>query len=424
MKISRLYRSTQLSKKLKDLEEMNTKIFKASLLCLILVIPSSLVAQDLAIKGDLIHTVSGDKIENGVILVRDGKISAIGAAANVEIPSNFQIVEGQVVTPGLVDAHSSLGLSGIYNSPADQDQLDKSNVIQPELRAIDAYNAQEPLIDWAREYGVTTINTGHGPGALSSGQTMIVKTTGKTVDDALINPNFAVLFQMGRSLNSSFKSPGTRSKGMAMLRSAFLKAQSYSKKMSEDEGGEKKLDMEALSAVLDGSMAAIISANTAVDIMAAIRLSKEFDFPLILDSAAEAYLLMDELKENNVALILHPTMKRAGGESKNISFETAAKLDEAGVPFVFQTGFEGYVPKTRVLLFEAGLAVAHGLNYDSALRKITIEPAELLGIGDRVGSLEEGKDADIVVYDGDPFEYTTHVCTVIIDGVVTDDTCK
>ncbi len=382
---------------------------------------NELTAQNLAIKGEKVYTMSGDVIDNGVVIVRDGKIATVGSL--VSIPSGYQVIEGKVVTPGLIDAHSSLGLSGIYNSPADQDQLDKSNVIQPELRAIDAYNALEPLIEWARSYGVTTMNTGHGPGALSSGQTMIVKTTGKTVDDAMINPAFGVLFQMGRSLNSTFKSPGTRSKGMAMLRSSFLEAQAYAIKRAEDEG-ELKLDMEALASVLDGTMAGIVSANTAVDIMAAIRLSKEFGFDLILDSAAEAYMLIDELRESNVRLILHPTMKRNSGESKNLAFDTAAKLHQAGIPFVLQTGFEGYVPKTRVLIFEAGLAVAHGLDYEAALRKITIESAELLGISERVGSLEVGKDADIVVFDGDPFEYTSHVCSVIIDGVVTNDSCR
>ncbi len=383
-------------------------------------------SQTLAVRGETVHTMAGDKITDGVVVIRDGKIIDVGPADRVTIPNGADVITGKVVTPGLVDAHSVIGLAGWLNYNHDQDQLDKSSVIQPHLRAIDAYNSREPLVEFARAYGVTTVHTGHGPGALVSGQTLVAKTVGETVDEAVIKPVFGLAMTLGSSVSGNFTSPGTRSKGIAMLREKFLAAQSYKSKRdtTDAEKFEKKLDMEALADVLDGTMPAIITAQASTEIMSAVRLADEFGFKLILDGAAEAYMLTDELKEKGVSVILHPTMKRAGGEAKNLTFEAAALLHDAGVPFVFQTGYEGYVPKTRILLFEAAIAVAYGLDYETALRKITIEPAMLLGINDRVGSLEKGKDADVVVFDGDPFEYLSHVCSVIVNGQITKEECN
>ena len=380
----------------------------------------------IAVKGDVVYTMAGDAIEDGVVLIRNGKIAEVGRSGRVQIPGDAPIFEGAVVTPGFVDAHSVIGLAGWLNYNHDQDQLDKSNVIQPHLRAIDAYNAREPLVEFARKFGVTTVHSGHGPGALVSGQTLIAKTVGETVEEAVVNPAFGLAMTLGPSVSGNFTSPGTRSKGIAMLREKFHAAKTYKAKRDTTDADkfETKLEMDALADVLEGKMPAMITAQASTEIMSAIRLADEFGFKLILDGGAEAYLLTDVLLEKEVSVILHPTMKRAGGEAKNLTFESAALLHEAGVPFVFQTGYEGYVPKTRVLLFEAAIAVAYGLDFNAGLRKITIEPAELLGIADRVGSLEVGKDADVVVFDGDPFEYRTHACTVIVDGSVVSDECN
>ncbi|MBW3671715.1 MAG: amidohydrolase family protein [Acidobacteria bacterium] len=137
---------------------------------------------------------------------------------------------------------------------------------------------------------------------------------------------------------------------------------------------------------------------------------------IVLDGAAESYLLLDEILDSEVPVILHPTMARHYGELENASFETAAILKKAFIPFALQSGYESYVPKTRVVLFEAALSAAHGLALDEALEAITIDAARILGVDDRVGSLESGKDADLVMFDGDPFEYGSHVTGVIIDG--------
>jgi imidazolonepropionase-like amidohydrolase len=149
--------------------------------------------------------------------------------------------------------------------------------------------------------------------------------------------------------------------------------------------------------------------------------AKEFDIRIILDGAAESYLVTDQVKAANVPVILHATMTRPGGEAENLSMETAATLRKAGIPVALQSGYESYVPKTRVVLFEAAVAAANGLSFAEALGTVTIEAARILGMADRVGSLEAGKDADLALFDGDPFEYTSHVTAVLIDGRVVSD---
>lgn len=372
----------------------------------------------IAVKGEKVYTMNGAVLENGVVLVKGSKIEKVGPAAEITIPEGYKIITGKVVTPGLIDAHSVVGLAGIYNQKHDQDQLETSDPIQPELRAIDAFNPNDELVSWLNSFGITTINTGHAPGALSSGQTMIVKTTGQ-FEEAILRKTSAVVFSLGTEVSDQFKSPGTRPKGMAMLRSAFADARNFQNKMEQGEA-PKSLKNEILLDVLNKKTPAIITANTAVDILGAIRLAKEFGFNLILDGAAEAALVLKQIKEAAIPVILHPQMAR----TKNVSFETAKLLAENNIIFAIQGGYESYVPKTRNVLFEAAIAVANGLDYKKGLESITLSPAKIFKIDNQVGSLEEGKDADIVVFDGDPFEYTSHVCQVLVNGVILKSDCK
>jgi len=375
-----------------------------------------------------VHTLAGPPIADGVVVIESGKIRAVGPAATTPVPPGAQQLQAAVVTPGLVDAHSVVGLSGYLNQPQDQDQLDPVEAIQPELRALDAYNPQERLIEWLRGFGVTTIHTGHAPGALVSGQTMVVKLSGNTVEEAVLRPTAMVAVTLGDAAraqgpDAEKKSPGTRSKAVAMLRSELVKAQEYLRKRSladESKRPDTDLRLEALAKVLAREWPLLVTADRAHDIASALRLADEFQIRIVLDSAAESYLLVDRIKAAGVPVIVHPTMRRAGGggETENISFETAATLDKAGIPIALQSGYESYVPKTRVVLFEAGLAAAHGLSFADALAAITIDAARIVGVADRVGSLEVGKDGDAALFDGDPFEYTTHCTGVVIDGRV------
>lgn len=369
-------------------------------------------AQTVAVRGETVYTMAGGVLKNGVVLIRDGKIERAGTMAT---PAGYREIRAKVVTPGLVDAHATVGLTGYLNQAHDQDQVERSAVIQPELRAIDAYDARERLVEWVRGFGVTTMHTGHGPGILVSGQTMIVKTRGNTAEEAAVVKEAMVAATLGSGARESgARSPGTRAKAIAMLRAEFVKAQEYAAKKEK----ARELRTETFSRILRGELPLLVTVHRANDILSAIRMGKEFGIKLVLDGVAEAPLVMNEIKASGYAVIVHPTMYRSGGDTQNISFETASKLKAAGVPFALQTGFEGYVPKVRVLLFEAAIAAAHGLAFEDALASVTIDAARLLGIAHRVGSLETGKDADVALYDGDPFEYATHCTGVIIDGVV------
>jgi imidazolonepropionase-like amidohydrolase len=380
-----------------------------------------------AIQADSIFTVAGPMISHGVILIKNGKIESVGSADKIKIPAGYKTYKAKVVTPGLIDARTVVGLSGAMNIPADQDQLEKSSPVQPELRAIDAYNSNDVLVKRQRELGTTTMHTGHGIGALMSGQTMIAKTKIGTADQVAIKPLSMIAMTIGPSVSERFSSPGTKAKQIAMVRNELLKAQAYNKKLADKDSTKRPdvdLKLDVLGKLLRGEIKALITANKSSDIMNAIRLSKEFKFKLVIDGAAEAYLLIDEIKASGAEIILHATMDRNEDEMLNMNRESASILTKAGIPVSIESGYEGYVPKTRIVLLEAGAAVAYGFPFEEALRSITLNPAKLLGIEDRVGSIEIGKDADLVLYNGDPFEFTSNVCMVMIDGEVVSDVCN
>ncbi|MCS7024685.1 MAG: amidohydrolase family protein [Bryobacteraceae bacterium] len=383
----------------------------------VLLFSSGLQAR-IAIRGDLVYTMAGPPIADGVVLVREGKIERVGAASLVPIPDGYRMMRAKVVTPGLIDARTVVGLAGWLNQAQDQEQLERSAAIQPELRAIDAYNPRDELVAFLRKFGITTIHTGHAPGALVSGQTMIVKTYGGNVEKALVKAEAMVAAALGAGAKAEpGKSPGSNPKAVAMLRGELVRAQEYAAKKEK----ARDLKLEVLARVLSGELPLLINVNRAHDILTALRIASEFRIRLVLDSAAEAYEVIDSIRASGFPVILHPTMARAAGDLQNVSVETAAKLVAAGIPVALQSGYESYVPKTRVVLFEAALAAANGLTREQALALITREAARLLGIEARVGTLETGKDADLALYDGDPFEHTSHCIGVIINGEVASE---
>ncbi len=397
-------------------------------------------------------------IADGVVVITGGKVAFVGPAAGAAIPAGHRVLEAAVAVPGLIDAHSTVGLSGIYNQRHDSDQLERSTPIQPELRAIDAYNPREKLVEYVRSLGVTTVNTGHAPGELISGQMAVFKTSGATVAEALVKSPAAVAATFSPAAQKDGgKSPGTRAKMMSMLRAEFIKAQEYQAKWDrhaeklakgekkdaaaaappgtpapaadaakgEDKGPptppERNLRLETLVAVLKGEVPLLLTANRAHDIDAALRLAEEFKFKLILDGAAEGHMIADRIKAAGVPVVVHASTQRSYGDTENQSMENAAVLRKAGITVAIQSGYEGYVPKTRVVLLEAALAAANGLTREQALAAITIDAAGILGIQARVGSLEAGKDGDVALYDGDPFEFTTHCTGVVIEGKVVSE---
>ena len=403
-----------------------------SLLLSLLSLSLTAAHAQIAVKADLLFTMTGDlkPIKNAIILCNpDGTIQAVGT--DIQIPEGYQTLTAKVATPGIIDAHSTVGLSGILNSPKhDQEQLEKSAPIQPELRAIDAYNGRDPLVKWLRDLGVTTVHTGHAPGALISGQLMVVKTNVPSITsmkDTLV-PTSAVAATLGAKGLS--KSPGTRAKAIALLRAELLKAQAHARKISAAEADDEKdapapnIKLQTLVDVLNKKTPLLINAQRHQDIASALRLREEFGFNLILDGAAEAYLLLDEIKAAGIPVIVHPTMGRPFGDLENMTFTLAAQLHQKGISFAFQSGYETYVPKTRVVHFEAALAAAYGLPQEIALAACTVYPAKILGLDDKIGSLAPGKHADLALFDGDPLETTTHTTHVIINGKLVSSTAK
>lgn len=409
---------------------MNLRSVFATLPILLLAGASALAQQNtrtLAVRAETLHTQAGPAIRNGVVLIVEGRIQAVGPASEVAIPAGIPVLEATVAVPGLIDAHSCVGLAGWLNMEHDKDEVDRSGIVQPELRAIDAYNPADPLVAWLRGFGVTTVHTGHAPLALISGQTMVVKTFGRTVEEAVLVPEAmmaACLAESGRGPDGA----GTRAKAMATLRQNLIDGRRHTEALakaeadSEAKAPDRDLRKEALARVAAGKTPLLVTVHRAQDIANVLRLRSEFpELRLVLDGVAEAPLLLEELIAADLPILVHPTLFRAGGETKNLSMETPRILVEAGLRVALQSGYEGYVPRTRVVLHEAAIAARYGLPFERALGLVTLDAARLLGIEARVGSLEPGKDGDLALYDGDPFEYTTRCIGTVIDGVLVAD---
>jgi imidazolonepropionase-like amidohydrolase len=375
-------------------------------------------ARAFAVLGKTVVTMAGDPIQDGGVIVRDGKIERVGKEAELALPADMPVLRAAIVTPGLIDAHATVGLSGLLNIPHDQDQLERSSPIQPELRAIDAFNARDELVAWLRGFGITTVHTGHGPGALVSGQTFVVKLHGRSADQDVVVPLAMVATTLGDGGRArEGKAPGTRAKSVAMLREQLQKTREYVQKKQKDAATPTDLGLDVLAKVLAGEVPLLVTAHRSHDLLSALRVAKEFGIKVVLDGAAEAYLVLPEIQAAGVWVLPHPAMARTRDELANGTMELPKLLLDAKVPFALQSGYESYVPKTRVVLWEAGVAVGHGLPADAALKALTVDAAKLLGIDARVGSLVAGKDADLALFDGDPFEYTTHCVGTVIDGV-------
>ncbi|MFM7320371.1 MAG: amidohydrolase, partial [Armatimonadota bacterium] len=220
-------------------------------------------AQTLVVRGETVHTLAGAPIRNGVVVLDKGKIVAVGPADTVTVPAGAKVVSAKVVVPGLIDARSVVGLAGYLNQPHDQQQVDGGSPMQPELRAGDAYDPSERLIEWVRGFGVTTLHTGHAPAALVSGQTMIVKTVGKTIEDATIVPEAAISVSLG-----SAGTVGTRARTIAMIRAELQRAKEALAAAEKDSGakGARDLRKEAWMRVLRKQTPLLVNANKAIDI--------------------------------------------------------------------------------------------------------------------------------------------------------------
>ncbi|MDX2132247.1 MAG: amidohydrolase family protein [Planctomycetota bacterium] len=412
---------------------------------LVLACVTSCTIAQVAVRARVLHTMSAPgtgRLDNAVVVITDGKVAAVGPASSTPIPEGYRVIDAPVATPGLIDARCTIGVSGLLNQRQDQDQLETSGAMQPELRAIDAFNPLDPLVAYARSLGMTTIHTGHAPGELVSGQTAVIKTTGEPVELSTLVETAAVAATIGPGAQRGGGAPGTRAKAIAMLRDELIRARERVRKAARDaepkadatpdpdsatpaakaDERTRNLREEVMDRVVRREVPLLITCNRAQDIDAALRVAREFEIRVVLDGAAEAPLRTDEIKAAGVPVLIHPTMARAYGELENQSWETAGVLAKAGIPVAIQGGYESYVPKARMAIFEAAVAAAHGLGFEGALAAVTRDAAAILGIGDRVGSIRVGMDGDLALFDADPFEYRTKCVGVVIDGRVYDDT--
>jgi imidazolonepropionase-like amidohydrolase len=381
-----------------------------------------------AVLAGRIHTVSGGTITDGAVLVEHGKVVYVGPRKDVRLGPDTPIVSAAVVTPGLIDAHTVVGASGSVNIPADQDQDEHSDPNQAELRILDSFNPNEPFLQFVREQGVTVIHAMPGRANVFAGQTGVFRTYGGTAEGMKLRFPAGLLVNLGEVPKQAYtgRAPSTRMGTAGLVRTALAQARSYARKRAADGGDAKRppsnLKLEALGLALDGKVPVVFSAHRADDLATALRLAREFKLRAVLSLATEAYLIPGAVAAAKVPVVVHPTMQRVSAmETFNSHLCNAAVLADHHIPVAIGTAFEGYVPKTRVLRYEAAVAMVNGLGFDRALRSITLDAARMLGVDDRYGSIEKGKAADLVLYDGDPFEHTTHVTHTIMDGRVVYD---
>jgi len=384
-------------------------------------------AQRIAIRAGLVYTASAEPIHDGLVVVDNGMIVYVGKPDGIEIAEGTPVLSTAVVTPGLIDTHTVVGVSGLYNVPADQDQDEMSDPNQADARILDSFNPGEPLLEFALQHGVTVVQACPGRANVIAGQAGIFRTWGKTVDAMTVRFPSGIIFNLGEVPKKSYpgKAPATRMATAAVIRNALNSAANYKMKQQaakEDSPVERNLKHEAIGLLLDKKVPAIFSAHRADDIETSLRIVREFQLNGVLDLATEGYLVADEIARAKVPVLLHPTMQRISTpETYNSTLNNAAILADKKIPISVTSSFEGYVPKTRVPLYEAAIAMVNGLGYDRALRAVTLDAARILGIDQKYGSLERGKVADVVLYDGDPFEYATHVTHVILDGKLVYD---
>jgi len=410
-------------------------ILCASLLALALC--STTFGQKIAVVAEKLYAMGGQHQDGkpGVVLIQDGKI--VDVLEGSKAPGGYRTLKAAYVTPGLIDAKTTAGISGAYNIPADQDQDEQTDPNTADVRAFDSFNPLEHLIEYVNSFGVTTIQVAPGLTNPVAGQAAIFKTRGEnsplmTADDMVVKPVSAIVFNLGELPKKTYggrnKAPGTRMMTAEIIRKALFDAQAYQKKSDDWNKSDKKdaskrpahdWKLESISRALKGEVPAIFNAFREDDIATALRLAKEFGIKPTISSATEAYLMRDALKAAGASVLAGPTLERIDDiETMNATIENAALLADSDIPVALMTGYESYVPKNRVVLLEAGVAAANGLGFERALRASTIDGAKILGIADRVGSLEKAKDADVVLYDGDPFEYTSHVTAVLVNGKV------
>ncbi len=379
----------------------------------------------LLIKNAHIYTMEGKEYENGSILIEDGKIKKIDE--EIEEVKDMEIIDacGNPLFPGFIDAHCHLGMEEESMRFEGDDINEITNPVTPELRAIDAINPMDGSFLDAIKGGITTVMTGPGSANVVGGQFAIIKTFGDKVDDMIVKENAAMKIAFGENPKFCYlkekKAPYTRMAIASILRQALTDAKNYKAKKEasalKNEPFDIDLKWEAMIPVLLKEIPLKAHAHRADDILTALRIAKEFDVNITLDHCSEGHLIADHIKDAKVNTIIGPTMIfKSKVEVKNKSFITPKVMYEKGIPFAIMTDHP--VIEEKYLPLCVALYIKEGLPEEEGLKAITINAAKILGVDNRIGSIKEGKDADLVIFDGSPFEMFTNTLYTIINGKI------
>jgi imidazolonepropionase-like amidohydrolase len=384
--------------------------------------------RSVAIVGGRVVPIAGEPVERGTILVADGKITAVGA--DLAIPADAQVIDatGSWVLPGFIEAHGHVGVHEEAEGWAGQDTNEMTEPVTAQVRAIDAINPADLGFRDAIVGGVLAVNINPGSGNPIGGQTAAVKCWGRTVDEMLLRAPSGMKSALGenpkRVYGDQNKMPSTRLGTAAVIRGAFVDATNYLQRLAAEERrpeGERKpvdrdLKLEALGQVLRREIPWRQHCHRADDIATAIRIADEFGYDLVIDHGTEAHLLADIIAAKGIPVIIGPLIiSRTKVEVRNRSMANPGKLAAAGVTIAITTDHP--VVPINFLVHQAALSVKEGLDRETALRALTINPARIAGIDDRLGSIEVGKDADLVIWSGDPLDVLSRVQHALIEGV-------
>ena len=379
-----------------------------------------------ALAGAEIHPVDKKTIKKGVLVWGRGKILAVGEMGKTELPAGAEIIDGSglVVTPGLIDAHTHIGiLEEIHEFEGDDVNETGDSAVTPEMRAVDGINPCDPGFRDALSGGVTTVMIAPGSANVIGGSVCIVKTAGADLDEMLLDPEAGVKAAFGENPKRVYieqkKLPTTRMGIAALLRQALIDAEDYEqkKKKAAEDGDihERNLGMELLGRLLRREIPLRAHAHRADDIHTAIRIAKEFNLRMVVEHGTDAIRAIPALRGENIPVVVGPGFaNRAKVEMEHIGWQTVKALTDAGVLVSLMTDHSE--TPIQYLSLCAAMTVRYGLTWDQALETITLNPAKILGLDHRLGSLKAGKDADFAVFDGDPFHYRSHCLATYVGG--------
>jgi imidazolonepropionase-like amidohydrolase len=375
-----------------------------------------LLAQTIAVTGGTVYPGSGPKVSNATVLIRDGKVVAVGT--NVAIPSDATRIDaaGKWVTPGLIDGGSQVGLVEINAVAGTREGSLTSDSVAAAFNVAEGINPASVLIPVTRIEGITTVLAAPS-GHLISGQAVLIDLDGGTIEQMLVRSPVGMVARLNEDVKD--EAGGSRAGVAQRLRRVFNDALEYGRRRSDYGRAQMQplsapaADLEALLPVLRGELPLVAVANRRSDIETALRLGKEYKLKLVLAGAAEGWQIADAIARAGVPVVVEPMDNIPTYDALGIRYENAALLAKAGVKVVLM---ETDSHNARNLRQQAGNAVSYGMTWDQALRAVTLSAAEVFGVADRYGSLEPGKVANVVVWSGDPFEFTTGVEHVFIRG--------